>query len=180
MSHPDVIALATMILRRCVVICLAASTFTEAFRLFTVVNDRGLQLRRVDIIKSNCLAPEVIFDDAIRAHYAAKWESIEDQVGPSTFEDIFHSLRLIYTQDKPKEDLLGEFEHRVFGQPKKPKKGTNFIDTLGKYVDLYDALFIAKDFLDGTEQSAKFTTMMSAMVDHFCRERVARSRIRVR
>ncbi|WP_159615297.1 DUF262 domain-containing protein [Arthrobacter zhaoguopingii] len=163
----SVIELARFILQRCVVVYLAASSFEEAFRLFTIVNDRGQQLRRVDILKANNLAPSVVPDPSVRAHYADKWEGMEEKVGADRFEDIFHSLRLIYTQDKPKADLLKEFEDRILGKPGMPTKGSDFLDRLGEYVDIYDSLFISCDYLAGTPNSEKFETMMSAMVSNF-------------
>lgn len=163
----SVIQIAEFILQRCVVVYLAASSFEEAFRLFTVVNDRGQQLRRIDILKAKNIAPGLIPDPEVRAHYADKWEALEEKVGPSTFEDIFHSLRLIYTEDKPKADLLKEFEERILGQKGKPAPGQDFIDRLGEYVDLYDSLFISFDYLSGTNDAAKFETMMAAMVSSF-------------
>jgi hypothetical protein len=62
---------------------------------------------------------------------------------------------------------LSEFNKRIFGKPKRPSRGTKFIDTLGEYVDLYDALFVARDYLDATKDAAAFTTLMTAMVADF-------------
>jgi uncharacterized protein with ParB-like and HNH nuclease domain len=91
--------LAAFLIQRCVVIYLAAKSFSDAFRLFTVVNDRGKQLRRIDILKAENLAPNVIADDDVRSKYARKWEEMEEEIGEVEFEDIFSSLRLIYVQE---------------------------------------------------------------------------------
>lgn len=167
MSDEFVIELAQFILQRCIVVYLAAKSFDEAFRLFTVVNDRGQQLRRIDILKAANLAPNAISDDAVRVHYANKWESMEEKVGSAKFENIFSTLRLVYTQDKPKGDLLTEFNDRILGKSGKPAKGVNFVDELGVYVDIYDSLFLSRDYLAGADESAKFETMMAAMFSSF-------------
>ncbi len=44
-----------LVSNRCLPIYLQANTFEEAFRLFEVVNDRGKQLRRIDLLKSHNL-----------------------------------------------------------------------------------------------------------------------------
>ncbi|QIZ35795.1 DUF262 domain-containing protein [Saccharopolyspora sp. ASAGF58] len=168
LSHPEVVNLAEFIVQRCVVVYLAASSFEEAFRLFTVVNDRGRQLRRIDVLKANNLAPHVIPDDEDRRHYAEKWEAMEEKVGEKSFEEIFRSMRLVYVQEKPQGDLLKEFENRILGKTGAPSPGEDFIRKLNDFVDLYDSLFISIDYLaDDPNCSAKFETLMSAMVAEF-------------
>ncbi|MFC9918248.1 DUF262 domain-containing protein [Agromyces binzhouensis] len=167
MTDQQVQDLASFIIQRCVVIFLAAKSFDDAFRLFTVVNDRGKQLRRIDILKAQNVSPDVISDPTLRAAYAKKWEGLEDEIGEAHFEDIFHSLRLIYVQDKPQGDLLKEFEARIFGKPGRPTRGSNFIDTLGQYVELYDHLFVSRDYLDETPEASRFTTLLNAMTSEF-------------
>ena len=159
--------LAAFMLQHCVVIYLAAQSFDDAFRLFTVVNDRGKQLRKIDILKAENLAPTVIADEDIRTKYARKWEELEEKIGEDNFEDFFSSLRLIYVQEKPQGDLHVEFNKRVFGQPNRPSRGVNFVDALEKYVGLYDSLFVLRDYLDLTEDKTRFAALMTAMVDEF-------------
>lgn len=159
----SIIDLAKFLLQHCVVIFLAAADFEEAFHLFTIVNDRGKQLRRIDIIKTRNLAPDVIIDDDARRRYAQRWEMMEESLGESNFEDLFYLLRLIYVRDKPQADLLKEFDTRILNKPGKPNAGQAFLDELEIYVKLYERLFVDYDFLEGTELNAKFVTLISAM-----------------
>jgi hypothetical protein len=167
LTDDQVRGLAAFLIQHCVVIYLAAKSFADAFRLFTIVNDRGKQLRRIDILKAQNLAPDVIGDDDLRSQYARTWEAMEEEIGEADFEDIFSSLRLIYVQEKPQGDLLDEFNKRIFGKPQRPNRGTQFIDVLGEYVELYDSLFVARDYLDSTPDAARFTTLMTIMVGEF-------------
>ncbi|WP_300678763.1 DUF262 domain-containing HNH endonuclease family protein [Nocardioides sp.] len=155
------------IVQHVVVIYLAASSFDDAFRLFTVVNDRGKQLRRIDVLKAINLSPSEISHDDLREEYARKWEGYEEALGERDFEALFAALRLIYVQEKPEGDLLHEFETRIYNKPGRPSPGTDFINSLGEYVDLWDAIFIARDFLADTEDNARFKTLMHAMVGEF-------------
>lgn len=159
--------LVEFIVQRVVVIYLAADSFDDAFRLFTVVNDRGKQLRRIDVLKAMNLSPDAITQDELREQYARKWEGYEETLGEADFESLFAALRLIHVQDKPEGDLLHEFETRVYSRADKPSAGPAFIDELGEYVDLWEALFVGRDFLEGTEEHARFKTLMHAMVGEF-------------
>ncbi len=167
LTEDEIRELASFVIRRCVVIFLGAKSFSDAFRLFTVVNDRGKQLRRIDILKAHNLAPDVIADDGVRSQYAVKWETLEEQITESNFEDIFSSLRLIYVQDKPQSDLLREFNHRIFGKPGKPRIGVDFIDVLEQYVGLYDQLFVCRTYMTSTPDGPRFKSLISAMVGEF-------------
>jgi hypothetical protein len=167
LSDAEAKDLASFITRRCVFIYLATSSFDDAFRLFEIVNDRGKPLRRIDILKSMNLSAEVIPNEASRVRYALEWEEMEEQLGESRFEAIFHLLRLIYLRAKPQGDLLKEFKREVFGKKGMPKLGREFIDTLASYVELYDSLFLERDYLKDTGLHARFKTLMGIMISEF-------------
>src|SRR5690606_16892299 len=114
LGEEEIQDLITFINQKCVVIYLATSSFDDAFRLFTIVNDRGKQLRRIDILKSLNIAPEIVTRETVRNRIAQRWEELEKELGEATFESIFHFVRLILLKDKPQGDLLKEFEHRIF------------------------------------------------------------------
>ncbi|WP_192813106.1 DUF262 domain-containing protein [Arthrobacter sp. TB 23] len=167
LSVGELQGLAEFIIRRVVVIYLAANTFDDAFRLFTVVNDRGKQLRRIDILKAANLSPSAISDPSVRDEYARKWEDLEEGIGEAEFESLFHSLRLIYVQEKPEGDLLHEFDTRIFSKPNRPTRGTNFINTLETYVNLYESLFVTRDFMIDTDYHAKYKTLTYSMISEY-------------
>ncbi|WP_328708237.1 DUF262 domain-containing HNH endonuclease family protein [Microbispora hainanensis] len=167
MTADEVRQLAGFVTQQCHLIYLATDSFEDAFRLFTVVNDRGKQLRRIDVLKAHNLDPSYVPGESARSKYAHQWESMEDQLGETQFEEIFHLLRLIYVKDKPQTDLQGEFANRILGKDKMPQAGAEFMDELGAYVNLYDALFVARDYLDHEVQDARYHTLMEAMVNYF-------------
>ncbi|XVV14929.1 DUF262 domain-containing protein [Actinoplanes sp. CA-131856] len=166
---PDILKkFAVFVNGECTFIYLATDSFEDAFQLFTVVNDRGKQLRRIDVLKAYNLDPIRMPNSDARVKYAQKWEDMETQLGESRFEDIFHLLRLIYTKDKPATDLHTEFVDRILGKGDSPKPGAQFIEELTKYVDLYDRLFVDRDYLDTpVDVHVEYRTMMGAMVEHF-------------
>ncbi len=92
---------------------------------------------------------------------------MENNLGEKNFEGLFNLLRLIYIKGKPQQDLLYEFENRIFKQAGLPSAGRAFLDSVAEYVKLYDALFVARDFLDSSDEEVKFKVMMWAMVNYF-------------
>ncbi|MFH1374388.1 MAG: DUF262 domain-containing HNH endonuclease family protein [bacterium] len=146
LSEKEIQELITFLSQKCVVICLATETFDDAFRLFTIVNDRGKQLRRIDVLKALNIAPDVIASDTVRNRVAQEWEDLEKGLGESTFESIFHLIRLILLKDKPQGDLLKEFENRIFLK-KTVSKGGPFFDLVFEYSKLYTAIFIERDII---------------------------------
>jgi len=146
LSQDDLEGLITFLSQRCVVIYLATTAFDDAFRLFTIVNDRGKQLRRIDILKALNTAPDVITSATVRERVAQQWEDVEKDLGESTFESVFHLVRLILLKDKPQGDLLKEFENRVFAK-NTVNKGEPFLTLIFDYARLYASIFADKDIV---------------------------------
>lgn len=126
--------------QNCIMIFLSTDTFDDAFKLFTIVNDRGKQLRRIDILKANNISPSIIKSEAVRNSLAQKWEDWEKTLGGDTFENVLFLLRFILLGEKPQNDLLVEFEEKIF---KKGiiQKGEKFIDLICEYSSLYNDIF---------------------------------------
>ena len=157
----------TFLTQKCVVISLVAAEFADAFRLFTIVNDRGKQLRRIDILKAINIAPDVITKDTVRNRVAQEWEELEKSLGESVFEGVFHLVRLILLKDKPQGDLLREFEDRVF--PKKTvAKGEPFFNLMFGYAKLYSSIFAERDFIPAPSlEHNKYRALIHIMDSEF-------------
>ena len=166
LSKPERSAYATFLTTKCQFIYLSAKTFREAFRLFEVVNDRGKQLRRIDVLKAKNISPDLIADKGTRDKVALDWERAEEDIGEVAFEEVFFLMRLALVKDKPKGDLLFEFEDRIFKEKLAPK-GEEFVDLVIKFVELYRALFIDRSALDGTDAANKFSSLMFIMDSEF-------------
>jgi hypothetical protein len=149
LSQAEIEIIVSFLNQKCVVIYLATSAFDHAFRLFTIVNDRGKQLRRIDILKALNIAPDVITKDTVRNKVAQDWEQIEKDLGEAVFESVFYLVRLILLKDKPQADLLKEFDDRIF-KKKIVVKGEPFFDLIFEYARLYGKIFIDRDFVPDT------------------------------
>ncbi|MEO1046488.1 MAG: DUF262 domain-containing HNH endonuclease family protein [Pseudomonadota bacterium] len=166
LPEQEKIEYANYLIQKCVIIYLQADNFEEAFRLFEIVNDRGKQLRRIDVLKSVNLSPENVPSNAVRDQLARKWEENEEVLGEDIFENIFFLMRLALVKEKPQGDLLAEFRDKVFGKDL-IKPGEPFIQSVSEYVDLYRKIFLDRSYLQGEEEDFRFQSLMFIMDKEF-------------
>lgn len=142
-SDLERVRLAQFIVNRCFLVVVSTPDFDSAYRIFSVLNDRGLNLSHTDILKAEIIGQ---IPNQQQDKYTVKWEYIEEKLGREMFQDLFTHIRMIYRKAKPRESVLKEF--RQFVRPTdNPQK---FIDeTLSP---LADAFF---DIKNATYQSAK-------------------------
>src|SRR5690606_22617652 len=101
----------------------STSTQESAFRVFSVMNSRGLDLQPTDIIKADTIGK--LKSEAERQLCNDQWEQIEVDLTRNGFNDLFTYIRMIYAKEKAKRSLLEEFRQQVL--PKNPDPKT-FID----------------------------------------------------
>lgn len=166
LSEESKVEFINFLTQNCVLIYLQAETFEEAFRLFEIVNDRGKQLRRIDVLKAHNLSPEIIASEAVRDQLARRWEENEESVGEFVFEDIFFLMRMIYVKDKPQGDLLSEFKDRIFDKGL-VAPGEKFIEALSVYVDLYRQIFEERTYLEDRAEDFRFRSLIFIMDQEF-------------
>ncbi len=104
------VRLGQFILTRCFLVVVATPDLDSAFRIFSVLNDRGLDLTATDIIKAKIIGA---ISDVKREAYTNRWEELEDQLGRDSFNDMFGHIRMIYRRAKPQSTLTKEFEEHV-------------------------------------------------------------------
>ncbi len=98
------------ILQQCYLVVVAASDRDSAYRIFSVMNDRGLDLSPTDILKAEILGK---IGPASQEAYAAKWEEIEEALGRHDFRTLFNHIRMIYRRDKQRGTLQEEVRESV-------------------------------------------------------------------
>ena len=92
-------------------IYVAAEELEDAFRMFTVMNSRGVKLRNSDILKAENLGK--IKDNTKRLEWAKKWEETETFFGED-FDNFLSHLRTILVKQKAAVSLLKEFEDNIY------------------------------------------------------------------
>ena len=98
------------LLNRCYLVVVSTPSQGSAFRVFSVMNSRGLNLLPTDIIKSETIGK---LSPNLQQDYTDKWEELENQVGRDGFNEVFTHTRTIFTMEKAKKSLLDEFRSFV-------------------------------------------------------------------
>jgi hypothetical protein len=154
--------LAQFAARRCFLVVVSTPDFDAAYRIFTVLNSRGLDLTYSDILKAELIGS---IHPAAQETYALKWEATEDAVGRDDFQDLFAHIRMIYRKTKMKETLLEEYRKYVV------PPGTNaadFIDNVMQpFADAYAV--IKKEAYDNSSGIGKINELLGWLnrIDNF-------------
>ena len=126
------------LLRKCYLVAVSTPNQKSAFRIFSVMNSRGLDLQPTDIIKADTIG--MVELDAQREKYNERWEEMEVELGRSRFNDLFSYIRMIHAKEKAKRSLLEEFREHVLS------KGIGPEDLISAVLEPYaEALLIAKN-----------------------------------
>ncbi|HJT20943.1 MAG TPA: DUF262 domain-containing protein [Nitrospira sp.] len=94
----------------------------SAYRIFSVLNSRGLDLSHADILKAEIIGE--IDGEGTQQQYAHKWETIEENLGLEDFKSLFAYIRMIHMKKKLERTILEEI--RDYVDPKKAP--VEFID----------------------------------------------------
>lgn len=124
----------TFLLTRCFLVSVSAPSQQSAFRVFSVMNNRGLDLLPIDIIKADVIG-EIPADD--QQSYTEKWEDLEVQTTRDGFNEVFTHTRMIFAKAKSKKNLLDEFRDYVLVKLK-PQELID--DYLTPYAEAYNIL----------------------------------------
>lgn len=147
-------ALLQFLLNRVLLIYVSTEDLEDAFRLFTILNNRGIPLRNSDILKSMNLG--ALTTQAEKVRYAKMWEEAEGELGDD-FDRFLNHVRTVLVKDKPRLNLLQEFEDKIYepkerdkatGQ-KKPvllRKGRDTFVLIEKYLDHYRTLLGGQNY----------------------------------
>lgn len=126
-NENDLIKFCQFVLNRCFLVVVSSPNQSSAFRVFSVLNSRGLDLLPSDIIKSKTIGS---LDDSIQDKYTEIWEEQERLVGRDGFNEVFAHTRTIFLKEKQKKNLLEEFSVNIL-EKINPK------DLIDKYIVPY-------------------------------------------
>lgn len=126
----------TFLLTRCYLVTVSTASQESAFRVFSVMNSRGLDLQPTDIIKADTIGK--LKNESDRQAYNDKWEEMEVELTRDGFRDLFTYIRMIYAKEKAKRTLLEEFRTHVL--PKNPDPKIFIDDILEPFADALDAI----------------------------------------
>lgn len=114
LSPEDRNALWKFLANDCSLVVISTPDLEAAYRIFSVLNNRGLDLAPIDILKAEVLGSIRRIGGEDKAHtYSKKWSEIESQLGRDAFGDLFGHIRTIYAKQKQRATLVKEFQEHV-------------------------------------------------------------------
>lgn len=124
------------LVQRCFLVSVATPSQQSAFRVFSVLNSRGMDLLPTDIIKSDVIGSVTA---SLQDQFTETWEELEVETGRDGFAEVFGHIRMIHAKDKARRSLLEEFRERVIAKTNSPE------DLVSKVIEPFTrAYLIAK------------------------------------
>ncbi len=119
-----IVSLGKFIVNRCFLVTVSTPTMNSAYRIFTVLNNRGLDLSNSDLLKADVIGS---IEEVKQEEYTKKWEDIEEKLSIRSFESLFSHIRMVYLKAKVKSTILEEVRNNILALFEDKKK---FIDEL--------------------------------------------------
>lgn len=154
LTDEERVRLAQFIVTRCFIVIVATPDQDSAYRIFSVLNSRGLDLAPTDILKAELVGA---IDVQKRDAYTKKWEDLEEDLGRDSFVDLFSHIRMIYRKSKPQGTVLKEFRDHVTKQ----HAPTDLINTIllpmgAVYEEITDAAYSSTELAELVNESLKW------------------------
>ncbi|CRM04818.1 DUF262 domain-containing protein [Pseudomonas sp. 24 R 17] len=112
-NESSLVDFGSFLLMRCFLVAVTTPSQQSAFRVFSVLNNRGLDLLPTDIIKAEVIGK--LAEDK-RDDFNDRWEELEVATGRDGFNELFGHIRMIYARFKARRMLLEEFREHVLNK----------------------------------------------------------------
>lgn len=129
-------ALLTAILHKIQMVKFETISEDEAFRLFEVLNDRGLELSAADLIK-NFLLSRVGANPKLRTEMKQKWDAMSRTVGSDRLTSYIRHFYMSRYGRTTKNDLYDRVRDLCSGTPTPAISPTQLLSDMSEGVDLY-------------------------------------------
>ena len=150
--------LLSFMIQRCFLVVVEASDEGSAYRVFSVLNNRGLDLSPTDILKADIIGA---IEKSERKTYTEIWEEIEESLGRDRFRDLFAHIRMIHRPTKLRGTLEAEFRKDVMAET----GPTEFMDQILRpmsdaYLQIINQDFASKNDAKRINRSLRHLAML--------------------
>ncbi len=136
-------ALFKMMGARTFMVTVSTPDLNSAYRIFSVMNSRGMPLAPSDIFKSQVIGA---IPDVDKHYYADLWEKLEEDLGRDEFANLFLYIRAVFSQTRAVRSLLTEFPEQVLNKYLLKNNGKGFIKEVLEPYARADIRLNAHDF----------------------------------
>ncbi|WP_375477110.1 DUF262 domain-containing protein [uncultured Nostoc sp.] len=109
-NNTQLLRLPKFIIKRCFLVVVSTPDIDSAYRIFSVINNRGMDLSHADILKAEIIGKIPLEQ---QDKYTTKWEEIEEKLGRDIFKNLFSHIRMINVKSKPRESILKDFLNNI-------------------------------------------------------------------
>lgn len=158
LDNADRLRLARYLVTRCYMVVVWSSDKDSAYRVFSVLNNRGLDLTHADLLKAEIIGA---MPAAKELQYTEKWEEAEVGLGREGFAELFTYIRMIYCKEKARRSILADFRDHVTSK-------TNAVDLVDRVIlpygealeDILASAFEASSNADKVNLSLRWLNMI--------------------
>ncbi|MGL5766589.1 MAG: DUF262 domain-containing protein [Sarcina sp.] len=148
------------LLQKVVLVVITTNSFESAFRLFNVINSRGLPLTNADLLKSENLRVIPLEE---RTKYTDIWENDELDLGKDNLETVIGFMRSIALQKKADASLYDEYTKDIYPS-KEGYKGKEFTEHMHNVKEIYSKYVLdARLNLSNKEDEIYYKNLITAM-----------------
>ena len=139
-GETEIINFCSFLNRQTIIINVSADTSEDAFRLFSILNNRGIPLTGADILKAENIG--ALPSRSAKDRGAQIWDDIENGIQDKqekgiNFDGFLQFIRAIYVKEKAPKTLLEDFENKIYRRHLLIK-GQATIDAIETYYNIYD------------------------------------------
>jgi uncharacterized protein with ParB-like and HNH nuclease domain len=102
--------LAQYLVQRVFLIIVTTPDLEAAYRIFSVLNNRGLDLTVADLLKAEIIG---VIPAYLQQTYTERWEGLEERLGSQSFSDFFSHLTAMYHKSSAHTTVLEDFRRHV-------------------------------------------------------------------
>lgn len=127
------------IVQQCFLVVVQATDREAAYRVFAVMNDRGLDLSPTDVLKAEIIGGIPAED---RETYNSAWETYEEALGRDHFKDLFSHIDTIFHRQKRRTSLEQAFRDHVLRFVNASDFITKYLEPLGEcYLNIVECRY---------------------------------------
>jgi len=161
MDQQELRRISSFLALNCYLVAVSTPSLDSAYRIFSVLNERGLDLSHADILKAEVIGKLAESDQDV---YTAKWEDAEEALGRENFDALFAHIRMAFVKRKIRETTLKEF--RAFVVEPEPDARVIIDAVIEPYADAYRTVLDAAFETDGDDKSINQRLRWLAMIDN--------------
>lgn len=130
----DLERLVSFVVQQCMLVVVSAFNEETAFRIFEVMNNRGLPLAPSDIIKAEVIGAAKRGGDKAAAECRQIWEDVENELGRAALQDLLANICIVRKRGKLEGAITSSMRHYL----KPAADPVDFVDDVFKpYADAF-------------------------------------------